>query len=400
MNECYEEGMLRALLDDELEPHVRAMVAEHIEQCQRCRTIYRDLSVQHAHVTRLLAVPVRTPDPQIALARFRAARIQEEREGAVILPSAVPSYPGKSAIQSTPLQRKERMSTQTNARRNWFAGIGVLVVMLALLALPPVRAAADQLLQVFRVQTVVFVPVSPERMQQLEELNFDEETLFIAEPEIINDPAEPRTVASAEEASNAIGFTVEQPGQLPSAPTATEFSVTDRTVGQFQVNVEAARQLFTMVGVTDVTLPDALGTQPITVDVPPAVAIHYTGANYDLTLVQGRSPQVTLPDGVDLSQLGRAALRLLGMAPDQADALSQQIDWSSTLLFPFPSDLDNIRQVSINGAPGMLVAGGRYENHYQLYWQRGENFYVITAESRGSNDEFVPALIQAAESVR
>ena len=49
--------------------------------------------------------------------------------------------------------------------RRWLAPVAIVVVAAALLALPPVRAAADQLLQVFRVQTVVFVPVSGERMQ-------------------------------------------------------------------------------------------------------------------------------------------------------------------------------------------------------------------------------------------
>ena len=63
------------------------------------------------------------------------------------------------------------------------------------------------------------------------------------------------------------------------------------------------------MGIDDVSIPDALGAAPIVVDVPAFAQAHYHGANYDLTLHQGKSPSVTLPDGVDLSQLGKAALR-------------------------------------------------------------------------------------------
>ena len=74
-----------------------------------------------------------------------------------------------------------------------------------------------------------------------------------------------------------------------------------------------------LLGIDDVSLPDALGAAPITVDVPAFVETRYHGANYELTLHQGHSPSVTLPDGVDLAQLGKAALRLLGMDADQAE---------------------------------------------------------------------------------
>ncbi|MDZ4718094.1 MAG: anti-sigma factor, partial [Roseiflexaceae bacterium] len=77
-----------------------------------------------------------------------------------------------------------------------------------------------------------------------------------------------------------------------------------------------------------------------------------------------------------------------------------QIDWSSTLLFPFPSDLSTVRQVSINGAPGLLTTGGsRGGRTAQLYWQRGDRFYVLELQGN-QGPESVQILVQAAESVR
>ena len=94
---------------------------------------------------------------------------------------------------------------------------------------------------------------------------------------------------------------------------------------------------------------------PIVVEASPAAEVRFQGLNYEMTLFQTRSPVVTLPDGVDLSQLGKAALRLLGMEPAAAEAASRQIDWNSTLIFPFPADTNNIRQLTIGDTSGLLV---------------------------------------------
>src|SRR5439155_15244303 len=132
---------------------------------------------------------------------------------------------------------------------------------------------------------------------------------------------------------------------------------------------------------------------PITADVPAFAQITYSGPGYQLTLVQGRSPTVTMPAGVDLAQLGRAGLRLIGMAPEQADEMSRQIDWSSTLVVPFPAGLQDVVRVQVGGAEGLLVSayGGAESDKVQprnvIYWQNGDRFYVLAGEgSAVSND--------------
>jgi hypothetical protein len=281
-------------------------------------------------------------------------------------------------------------------RRGLFAGLAALVMLVSLLALPPVRAAADQLLQIFRVQKILFVPISPERIEQLKQLNFDGGTLFVDKPKLTNQPAEPRTVASADEAAAAVGFPLAQATAFPGTPTSTEQVVHDRVTMQFQVNVKAARELLGLLNIDDVTLPDSLGTQPITADVPSFVETRYSGAGYHMTLYQGRSPSVTLPDGLNLPKLGKAGLRLLGIDEDQAEAMSQQIDWNSTLIFPFPSDIQNIRQIQLGDGQALLVRGGRGENHWQVYWQSGGRFFMLQGEGRINDTE----IIAAADSVR
>jgi hypothetical protein len=391
---CYDEGSLRAYLDDALPLAEHALIAEHIAGCPACQTCLDEQQTLAAQVAALLA-PASVPAPHAALMRLRA-------DTTMTRISPLITQTRESTIPQAQLRRKP-MSTLTrlwsNPRRPLFAGLALIVVLLSLLTLAPVRAAADQLLSVFRVQKVLFVPTNAERIQQLKNLNFDQKTLFVASPKVINKPAAPRTVDSSGEVVGAVGFTFRQPRSFPSTPTSTKFVIRDRTALQFQVDVQSARQLLTLMDVNDVTLPDALGSKPIIADVPTSVEARYQGADYQFTLYQGRSPTVTLPDGVDLSQLGKAALRLLGMDSQQAEALSKSVDWSSTLIFPFPTDLNNmqIQQVSVGPVQGMLMGEEHGQQaHWQLYWQQGDRFYMLQGQGNLAGQD----MIAAAESVR
>ncbi|HWQ12341.1 MAG TPA: anti-sigma factor [Roseiflexaceae bacterium] len=284
--------------------------------------------------------------------------------------------------------------------RRWRGRITALAaaaLVAALLALPPVQAAADQLLKIFRVQAVVFVPVSEDRMRELEQLNFDESTLFVSEPALVNDPGEPQVAAGAAEAARLAGLGVLAEPAFAEPPATAEYQVRGRSALQFQVNVDSARQLLLLAGVDDVTLPDELGREPITADLPATVTATYRGPTYDLTLIQGSSPQVTVPEGVELEQLGVALLRLLGTPRDQAEALGRQIDWSTTFVFPFPADMDGVQTVDLGGATGLLVTARDGDGrHRHLYWQRGDRFFVL--EARGGIDQ--SAFLAIAESIR
>jgi hypothetical protein len=56
-----------------------------------------------------------------------------------------------------------------------------------------------------------------------------------------------------------------------------------------------------------------------------------------------------------------------------------------------------MRQVTVDGAPGLMMGGGN-DNHsaWQLYWQRGDEIYMIRSQGDISDLQ----LIEIAESVR
>jgi hypothetical protein len=281
---------------------------------------------------------------------------------------------------------KNTLPNWLGAHRALAASLAVVVVLLGLLTLPPVRALADQVLQVFRVQEVVFVPVSEDRIAELESLDFDGSTLFVSEPTPLEEPAEPVDVASAAAAADMVGYPVREPQVFPAEVTATEFRVFDDMVVEFQVDVEGVRSLLDLLAIDDVTIPDALGAGPIQADIGQTVGSRYASGEYEVLVTQGQSPNLSLPEGVDLEQMGIVLLRVLGMSPEQAAAMAANIDWNSTLVVPFPQDVSAVQEVQINGLSGMLIRGEGSAMHgednqqsefAQVYFQDGERFTVV-----------------------
>jgi hypothetical protein len=250
---------------------------------------------------------------------------------------------------------------------------------------------------------VLFVPVDTSRLQQLGALNADPTAFFVGKPTIVGDEKS-TVVNSAGEAAAAAGFTPEQPATFPRDPSSTVFTVHDSLKAEAQVNVATIRDVLSALNVTDITLPDALGSAPISASVPPFVETAYKGEGFEFHLVQGHSPTVTLPKGVDLAQLGEAGLRVIGMQPEQARELSRQIDWSSTLVAPFPANLSDVVRVQVGDAQGLLVtAGGKFGGGYEsgsssvIYWQRGDRFFVLQGAGKDVNNDM---MLVVAKSVK
>jgi anti-sigma factor RsiW len=383
MTRHYDDGALRAYLDEQLPDAERTEIGAHLTSCAQCQTQLAEISALVGAVSARLAQPANepaAPSLEAALARLR--------------PQLASASTARKRLVSAP---------GLSARRRLAAGLSiaaalVLAFSLVLGLVPGAGAAAAQFLQMFRAQSVIYVSVSPTRVQQVQQLQLDPNTLFLSKPTRISPAPTQQTADSLTQASSLSGFSAQAPASFPSAPTTTTYQVDGQSAYQLQVNVKTLREALTTLGVTDVTIPDALGAQPITIQLPPTVRSQYAGKDYTFSLIQGTSPTVTLPDGVSLAELGRAALEVYGMSPSEARALSQQIDWRSTLVFPFPAGMSAIQEVAVGDAQGMLFKATKNgARDYLIYWQRGSRFYVLEAAGNGLS---VAEALSAASSIK
>lgn len=274
---------------------------------------------------------------------------------------------------------------QMMKRRYAFATVLVLALVLVAVALPPVRAAASDFLGLFRVQKFAPISVSPAQLQQLE--NLADQGLYPGEFEVIDEPGPHQDVSGLEEAHLVTGW---QPRTAEALPAPDRVFVSDGARGQLTVDVQSARAILQATGVDPQLVPDSLDGAVVDVTLHPAVEQVWDD---HVRLMQTESPLVDYPDDVNEAQLGEAFLRVLGMAPEEARRLAQEIDWNNTLVFPVPENVATFGETTVGGNNALALSSVN-GNESSLMWQEDDVVFFLAGERS------VQELQEIAESVR
>jgi len=264
-----------------------------------------------------------------------------------------------------------------------------------------VRAWAQAMLDMFRVRNFVAVSFDAARVEKLRSLKHDNAMLVFDRQQEIQDPGKPVVQSSLAMASAAAGYTAETPAYLPEGLVSDSIAVSGEGRVRLGTSTARLRELLDALDLRDVEVPAGLDGQDLSVHTYPVVYQSFRSGRRRLELVQSRSPDVSLPVGVDLARLGEMGLRILGLDASEARRLANSVDWRSTLLVPVPANASSFRQVTVQGNPGLLVtttqqeAGGdRRRGGSVLMWTKGERVYALEGTLEG------PDLVQVAESVR
>jgi hypothetical protein len=362
---CIDDGVLRAKLDGEL-PRVDSLeVDAHLAGCTRCRARAEEIAVRARQVdsflTQLAPAPGRAPaGADAAYARFQG-RLRQAAEG------------------PRPWWR---------LRPAW--GLAAAMAVAVLMAgSPSSRALAQKLLGLFRVKSVVVVPVdfdiySEGKGKLLSQVLADSVTVTKDEPA--------RVAATKQDAAGTAGFTVRLPAMRQDAPQLT---VEGEHAFNLTVKIDRVRATLDILGRPDLQPPPGLAGAKVVVDVPRAVRAAYgncpqarrgpppAGGDFGdcIILVQAPTPTVvTLPD-LNLSEIATLGLQLAGMTAEQAAQFSRTVDWTSTLAIPLPRGEGDYQSVQVNGAPATLIVMKSREKRpagYMLIWIKDGIVYSVT----------------------
>ena len=262
---------------------------------------------------------------------------------------------------------RERRSAPSPWRRfaPALAGAGLVAALALAFTLDPVRAAAREFLDLFRVKRFAAVPVDPQRLERLARGGVDFKSLVADQVQVVVAPQEPVEVASPEAGAVEAGIVAHLPTVLPRRTELVETTL--GRPGSFRVQVDTAKleALALAAGADEIEIPAFWHGATIDVEMPPVVAARYARSvdagdgrpprEDSFVLLQSAAPQVELPEGFDLAILGRLGLRVAGMSAGDALAFSRTIDWRATLLVPVPVQGGTFREVEVSGRRGLLV---------------------------------------------
>lgn len=286
-------------------------------------------------------------------------------------------------------------------RRPVWLGTAACAVLVGALGLSPAaRMATANVLSLFRINRVTALPVdvtanSPIANRttagMIQRLISDDLTVNRMEKnQLVDGPAAAALMA---------GFTPRYPATLVSP----QFFVEGDKDFSLTVDRARAQTILDAAGVTGVNLPASVDGAAVAVHLPRAIAVlsgdcsawvQRNGAGIvsvpsfgDCTIIgEGPSPTASLPPGLDMASIAAAGLQLTGMSAAAAQQLCQTVDWSSTLVVPFPRNAANSRDVSVDGSNGVLLTTANTARRpgYVLLWTRGGMLYSIAGPGDGS----------------
>jgi Putative zinc-finger len=372
---CISDETLRAYFDGELETADLVNIEAHLKDCPTCRARGAEISAAASHVAESLLALDGTPraitedNPQIALARFRA--------------NLPPEQPARQPFYVRIFPRRARLA--------WAAGLAA-AILLGSLAFPSARSFAQMLLATLRIQKVQTVALdfssfnhgrTSELQDALNKVLFDNVKVTVDEKS--------QKVATRYEAAKLAGFPLRLPAALLDTP---KFEVSGVHAFHMTVDRDRLQDILDQAGRTDLLLPANLQDAPISVQVPRTVEIDY-GCNNEhddtnvpssassekkacITMIQAPSPEINVPNDLNLQQVAETALQVAGMSAQQARDFCQTIDWRSTLILPIPPSVRDYKTVTVDGVQGTLMTtkfdGGP---NYFLIWVKNGIIYAM-----------------------
>lgn len=377
------EGEIRTYLDGQLDSDEQHGVEGHLAACPECRRIEQD-------------------------ARLRSARIEASLNGL----QSPHAHPISVRIARQRMEQRILNQPQENptmfqrlyarvSRPVWVAGL-VIVLLAVSLAFPSVRAVANNFLRLFRVEQVKVLPVDIEQMPGQMTSSDSMEALFKNQIDI-KENGEAERVADVQEAARVTGMNV----RLPSALQNPALYVQKGGSMALTMDVPLMNGVLKDMGHADLKLPDNLQDKQVNILVPAgiialygdcpepneeaidsAMAEHGSPDSVDLPdctmFMQMPSPIVEAPEDLDIEQLGRIYLELMGMEPAQAADFAQTIDWSSTFVLPMPSNYANYQNMTVDGVQATFIRTHKDGvRGYMLLWVKDGILYSLTGPGGG-----------------
>lgn len=276
--------------------------------------------------------------------------------------------PWIGALRSDPsplfkAELRERLRAQEPAaatRRDWprraLLAAAAVILVAVLVSVPGVRASVAQFVSLFRVINVVAVPVDSSRIDRLKAEQLEIGALLGEHVQVVQDPGAPVNVASFADAAAAAGMALATPQWLPANTLVMETAVLGERVVRVTADSQRLQQVMDALGIDDLTVPAGLDGHVVNFRVPPVVMIRYDHQNGRRSrLFQARTPQLTLPNSIDVRALGEIGLRIVGLPAAEAKQFADAIDWHTTLVVPVPPNASSFQQVDIGGHRGVLI---------------------------------------------
>ncbi|MDR6225597.1 anti-sigma factor family protein [Desmospora profundinema] len=383
---CNDQGRLQAYLDGELTRSERKQLALHIEQCPECQALLQETKEMedwvHVAITESLPDPDRSLeiDGDQAWQRFQNL---SKRDGRTEAPSE----------DSMKWSWKKMKKTQ----KRWISGIAAAGILAASLTVPQVQAAASELLSVFRMDKVEFVKLTQGDLEEMSNFLENKETGSLdlkGLGKVWTEGEEEESIHHFDNPEKA----VKAGHSLPEVPdgyqAVREVTVETPFTVHFRLDTEKINKLLKQLE-ADVELDKKLNNKTFAVEMPRSVFMNLKNekSSSEIEYTVAETPQIEVEKEEDVDEIRKAVLSLPFIPENIKTQLLDIEDWKQTLPVPVFEDEGDVREVSINGAKGVIQEGEWWAS---LVWQKDGKIHNLSIYGEDVNSK---ELIQLAKKL-
>lgn len=365
---CYDEGTLQAYLDRELPGRKRWEIEAHIATCRACAEQVARLEEVNMLAGSGLSAMLREIDNRGISAEAAWTRLaRDERFGA-------------------PADTKGVFAMLNNRVKFVLAPLAAALAIAVALSFSPVRTAMADFLNVFRVDKVNTITITEKDMNQLRKASYNGGNVNIknfGKIETTGFDSRGFQETTLDGTKKVADFELKLPESIEGAGSP-HFAAMKGTSTSLTLDVEKANGMIKSFGGTKL-LPAELDGKKFTMTTSAAIMAEYPRKNDNsITIVQGRSPEIAFPEGVDPNAVRDVLLSL----PILPDGIRQQLekinDWQHTLPIPSVEGYTKTEQVNVNGVDGVFMTNDKLQkgkvnidNAGILIWQKDGVVYAI-----------------------
>jgi hypothetical protein len=385
--------MIQAYIDLELSPEESKEVCKHLKICEKCRKKYDEMSALDAFVEEKLAVEEKAFN---FLCKDEAWDRFTRR-------------PAKNNIE------KRGVFYMINRYKKIVAGAAAAVLISSIIWVAPVRNAAADFLSIFRVskfKAVTFTSDDLARIkEQLEEKGMKNIDLkqygrvkvegggLSKELKFEEGSSSDEVLKSALKSIEAdMGIDIALP-EVPEGFRLTNIRVSNPARIEITPNVKNLNQLISTFGGTKF-FPEVLDGKTFAISVKNDVVLSYEGSlkrggiTQWITIQETESPDIHVPDNVDLEAVRDAVVSLPFIPENLRQQLVDIKDWKNTLPVPVGDDTD-VKDITVNGNQGVFISTRHIDYASNtVVWSDGKFMYWINTSLPEEQ------VLQIAESLR
>jgi hypothetical protein len=321
---------------------------EHVRGCAACRARVREVErAAHLAHDRLGGLGrAEAPDPAAALSMFKANMANTERT------QTMSEFGKKRSLRPA------------------FAGGLAVAALAAVLLLTPLRTVAAGLFDVFRVEKFAVITVDPSKMpvgMETMDNRMDAASVGHAaraggkpNPDIFGEydgplkPEKAEEVGSIEAASRSVGRDLATAGATLGGEELSGVYVSEPVTARYTFDADKMRARLKEAGAEGIRVPEQLDGETFTFRAEPGVVARYGGEKGGVLFAQGPSPELTIPEGVNMDYLRQDFLTIPGLPADLVRQVQEIEDWQHTLIIPVPAN-GSSRDVVIDGNEGVAT---------------------------------------------